>query len=216
MEYLKPQKPIKFKEDYIYPLTTADQVIVEEGQRLSGVGVYLSVPAENAEVVDYLKPSYPLKNANGFLYPQTTADQVLLADGSKLEKDGQISANRLVEARTISLVGDVVGSVDFDGSHGVTINTAVSASNYYTATFYADNWGDSAPYSQTITVDGINASDNPIVDINMSSATDANVEEMLNAWSFIARIVTNDNSITGYCYTEKPEMDVTINLLAVK
>lgn len=37
-EYLKPQSPIKYKKDdaYIYPLTTADQVIMDDGSRLSG------------------------------------------------------------------------------------------------------------------------------------------------------------------------------------
>ena len=46
MAYLKPQSPIKYKEDHIYPLTTVDQVIMEDGQRLSGVGVYLDQPEE--------------------------------------------------------------------------------------------------------------------------------------------------------------------------
>ena len=44
MAYLKPQSPIKYKEDYIYPPTTIDQIIMEDGQRLSGVGVYLDRP----------------------------------------------------------------------------------------------------------------------------------------------------------------------------
>lgn len=35
MAYLKPQSPIKLKDtDYIYPLTTADQVILDDGTRL--------------------------------------------------------------------------------------------------------------------------------------------------------------------------------------
>lgn len=44
MAYLKPQSPIKYKEDYIYPPTTIDQIIMDDGQRLSGVGVYLDQP----------------------------------------------------------------------------------------------------------------------------------------------------------------------------
>ena len=49
MAYLKPQSPIKYKEDHIYPLTTIDQVVMEDGQRLSGVGVYLDRPEEGEE-----------------------------------------------------------------------------------------------------------------------------------------------------------------------
>ena len=44
MAYLKPQSPIKYNEDHIYPLTTADQIIMDSGNRLSGVGVYLEKP----------------------------------------------------------------------------------------------------------------------------------------------------------------------------
>lgn len=49
MAYLKPQSPIKYKEDHIYPLTTIDQIIMDDGNRLSGVGVYLDRPEENEE-----------------------------------------------------------------------------------------------------------------------------------------------------------------------
>lgn len=38
MAYLKPQSPIKDKDgDYIYPLTTIDQVVMEDGQRLNTI-----------------------------------------------------------------------------------------------------------------------------------------------------------------------------------
>jgi hypothetical protein len=36
MAYLKPQSPLQHKDgDYFYPLTTADQVIMEDGSRLN-------------------------------------------------------------------------------------------------------------------------------------------------------------------------------------
>lgn len=164
----------------------------------------------------YLKPQYPLKNKDNYIYPPTTGDQVILSDGTRLEKNGQIIANKLTEARAIALTGDVIGSVDFDGSRGVSINTTVSASKYYTATFKASDWSSEIPYTQTVSVKGIKLSDNPIVDINMSSATEENSEELMNSWSFVGRIVTNNESITAYCYEEKPEIDISINLLVVK
>ena len=36
MLYLKPQSPIKNKENYIYPLTIYDQVILADGSRCTG------------------------------------------------------------------------------------------------------------------------------------------------------------------------------------
>ena len=37
MSYLKPQNPIKLGEDHIYPLTTSDQVILNNGNRLNSL-----------------------------------------------------------------------------------------------------------------------------------------------------------------------------------
>lgn len=39
--YYKPQSPIQSGEDFIYPITTADQVKVDKDTRLNAVGVYL-------------------------------------------------------------------------------------------------------------------------------------------------------------------------------
>jgi hypothetical protein len=49
MSYKKPQYPLKNGDDYIYPLTTSDQIIMNDGQRLSGVGVYLDRPDESED-----------------------------------------------------------------------------------------------------------------------------------------------------------------------
>lgn len=164
----------------------------------------------------YLKPQYPLKNGENYIYPPTTGDQVILSDGSRLEKDGVVVAGKLSNERAISLAGDVVGTANFDGSKSVTINATVSASKYFTATLKASDWSDSAPFTQTVTVDGIRAYDNPIVDINMSVATDGNSSDLLGAWMLIGRVSTSDNSVTVYCYEEKPEMDLSVNLMVIK
>ena len=37
MVYLKPQNPIQLNENYIYPLTTADQVMLGNGNRLNSL-----------------------------------------------------------------------------------------------------------------------------------------------------------------------------------
>ena len=178
MAYLKPQSPIKYNEDHIYPLTTADQVILSDGSRLE----------KNGEVI---------------------ADKAHIADTSHI-------ADKLSTTRTISLTGDVIGSANFDGSAGISINTTVSASNYYHVTFKASNWSSSAPYTQTVSVSGIKSSDNPIADINMSAATSSNSADLLGAWMLVGRIATADGKITAYCYEEKPTVDISVNLMVVK
>lgn len=37
MEYLKPQSPVKIGENYIYPLTTSDQIINGDGERIKNI-----------------------------------------------------------------------------------------------------------------------------------------------------------------------------------
>lgn len=48
MAYLKPQSPLKHKDgDYFYPLTTVDQVILENGNRLNSLN-FISVDTEGS------------------------------------------------------------------------------------------------------------------------------------------------------------------------
>ena len=164
----------------------------------------------------YIKPQYPLKNGNNYIYPPTTGDQVILSDGSRLEKNGVVEAGKLKNARAISLSGDVTGTANFDGSDGITINTTVSASKFFTVTLSNNGWSSSAPYTQTVSVNGIKASDNPVVDIDMSSATTGNSTDLIAAWGLVGRIATSNGSITAYCYEEKPTVDISVNLMAVK
>lgn len=86
----------------------------------------------------------------------------------------------------------------------------------YTATLTASGWSSSAPYTQTVTVSGILATDAPVVDLNMSSATTSNAELLQGAWSNIGRIVTAANKITAYCYNEKPTVDIPLNIMVVR
>lgn len=50
MAYLKPQSPLKDVDgDHIYPLTTVDQVILEDGRRLSAVLDGTMVPSTTTD-----------------------------------------------------------------------------------------------------------------------------------------------------------------------
>jgi hypothetical protein len=164
----------------------------------------------------YLKPQSPIKFNENHIYPLTTADQVILSNGSRLEKNGSIEADKLKNAMAISLSGDVTGTANFDGSNGITIDTTVSASKFFTVTLSKNGWSTSAPYTQTVSMNGIKASDNPVVDINMASATTSNSSDLIAAWGLVGRIATNNNSITAYCYEEKPTVDISVNLMVVK
>lgn len=86
----------------------------------------------------------------------------------------------------------------------------------YAATLPKTGWSSSAPYTQTVNVDGILSTDNPIVDIDMSGASTGNYESLMESWNFIGRVTANNGSITAYCYEEKPTVDIKLVLKVVR
>ncbi|WP_301067050.1 hypothetical protein [uncultured Duncaniella sp.] len=127
------------------------------------------------------------------------------------------TATKLATARTISLTGAVTGSGSFDGSGNLSIATSkgtVASCTTYNASIGTSWTGSSAPYTQTITVSGILASDNPIVDCVLSS-TYSTAKAQLEAYSNIYQITTAANSITVRA-TAKTTTTVPIQLLCIR
>lgn len=85
----------------------------------------------------------------------------------------------------------------------------------YTGTFSANGWSANAPYTQTITVTGLLSTDNPIVDVNLDGVS--NGSSIIEVWTYVGRIaVTANNTVVGYCYEEKPTVDIPIILKVVR
>ena len=76
-------------------------------------------------------------------------------------------------------------------------------------------WSGSGPYTQTISINGLLSTDNPIVDVVLSDDTESS-KTILGNWSHVSRIVTNDRSITVYCYDTKPTVSIPIQLKVVR
>lgn len=77
------------------------------------------------------------------------------------------------------------------------------------------NWsGSSAPYTQTVSLEGIKSTDSTIADISLSDTTSTALSE-LDAWGCISKITTNEGSITITCLERKPEISFNIQLKVV-
>lgn len=101
----------------------------------------------------------------------------------------------------------------FDVMDGVTTIQTTSANS--TATLAAANWtGASAPYSQTVTVNGMTASVIPVIGLSVSGTTETGIEQR-NQWAYVTRAESGAGSITFYCYENKPTIDLTVNIKAV-
>ena len=79
------------------------------------------------------------------------------------------------------------------------------------ATFLADNWSDTAPYTQNVAVTNIDSTHVPIVDISYSEDSSLWENEEA-AYAKLTKIDTADGYIIGTCRKEKPTSDFTIKL----
>lgn len=84
-----------------------------------------------------------------------------------------------------------------------------------TATCTVANWAGTGPYTQELTVQGIVADSQPVIDYDFSGATTSNIDTLLDEYNKVNRFVTGTNKITAYCYGNKPTIDVPINILVV-
>ena len=82
----------------------------------------------------------------------------------------------------------------------------------YTFTIGTSWTGSAAPYTQTITVSGILATDDPIADLATSTT---NYEKEAEAWGKVFKITTAANKVTVYA-TEKTTTSISCKLKVVR
>lgn len=118
------------------------------------------------------------------------------------------------------------GSVKYDADQSLTDtqkatareNIGAANAAAYTITLPANGWSSAAPYTQTVTVDGIKETDEwPILDVNMTNVTDGDTgTALIEAFGLVGRAKTNEGSITVFCYEEKPTVDLPVILKVVQ
>ena len=84
------------------------------------------------------------------------------------------------------------------------------------ATLPAAGWSSTAPYKQTVKVDGITANDVPVITQYLEAELTADTVKARNkAFSMLDRAVTGAGSITFWCYNKKPTADITVQIKGV-
>lgn len=110
-------------------------------------------------------------------------------------------------------VVDGSGTSTVDIMDGVT--TISTTKTDLTCTALATDWvGVSAPYTQTITVNGLTSSLNPVIDVVISNTVQTGLEEQ-KQWGYITKATTGTNSLTLSCYKNKPTIDLNIMIEVV-
>lgn len=128
----------------------------------------------------------------------------------------------------VSLTPEDIGAVSLDGGvmtspldaptlkeGGVPLEKKYAQVFTYMVALPASGWSGSSPYTQTVACSDIKATDTPLVDIDMSSATADTVEDLTYAWSLVNRVETKDGGITATAHLEKPEVDMNLIILAI-
>ena len=120
-------------------------------------------------------------------------------------------------------VANDLGVVDagkvLDARQGRELNERISdkaSTASYTATFTAAGWSASAPYTQTVNVAGMLATDDPFVDVSLSGASGTEATDRMEAWTCVGRVTANAGSVTAYCYEEKPTVNLPVILKVVR
>jgi hypothetical protein len=104
--------------------------------------------------------------------------------------------NHAIQTATLSTLGHV--------KHAVLTATLTTASWF----------GTTSPYSQSVALSGILATDTPIVDIVMSG-TYSTDEARIEAWGYIYRAITANGYMVFYA-TEKPTIPLPIQIKVVR
>lgn len=104
------------------------------------------------------------------------------------------------------------------------LTTAAAAETYaekgftWTGTLTAAGWsGTAAPYTQTLTISGMQATDNPFLGPNYTSTDVDTVKGQEEAFNLIGRIDSGAGNVTVYIYEDsKPEVDIPILVKVVR
>ena len=130
--------------------------------------------------------------------------------GAKAIYDG--STNAAITAGRIK-AGDTATFV-YNGTYYYLVSTS-SSSKTYTVSVGTSWTGDAAPYTQTLTLNGIEASDNPIVDVVLSSDDYNTATSELEEFAKIYRITTQSGAITVYA-SDITNSAINIQLKCIK
>lgn len=131
----------------------------------------------------------------------------------------------LVDQNAVNIATLSSGKVDVVAGKGLSTNdlTDELAASYaakanmtsFTVALPTLGWEGSGPYTQTVNVAGMLNADNPIVDIVLSETATTAIAQ-LAAYGLVGRIDSGNGTITAICYEEKPAIDLSLMMKAVR
>lgn len=90
--------------------------------------------------------------------------------------------------------------------------------NLYTVMVPADGWteNEDGSYSQTVTVEGVLASDAATVDVDMSNVTVDTAADIQDAWAMVGSVESQGGGFMLTCYDSVPEIDLPMKAEVIR
>lgn len=135
---------------------------------------------------------------------------------AKLNAQGQVvNANGESVEEELQSIKEKVNEFILHKNEKATISRSGHVNHAVLEVTLDTSWsGSSAPFTKSVTVNGIQSSDTPIIDVIMSGtfSTDQKRQE---DWGYIYRAVTNTDLITFYA-SEKPTISLPVQIKVVR
>lgn len=194
------------------------------------LGLRTQIPS-GADLNDYLTPgcycSYASSVSQTLLNSPTTSAfnlDVFSARGSALAGTPSTAEFRyFLQALTVATTGEkYYRTVLFNNSTTATFGAwkrilTTDDVQTYTATIPTSGWTMSDGWGRVdITVSGLLATDSPIVDVDLSTATDSNtIISQAEYWGNVFRVTALANKVRVYAY-EAPSMDIPMKMVVIR
>ena len=146
----------------------------------------------------------------GSVIKKSTGNEIIATETQLNNHNTDVAAHNDIRQQINTLDADI----DEHKAETASIN---AIGHVYAAEFTATlstSWsGSAAPYTQTVTINGITSAHNPIIDVVMSG-TYSTDQQRIEQWGYIYRAVTGTNQITFYA-SEKPTVSLPIRVKVV-
>lgn len=148
---------------------------------------------------------------NAGLEAQEAAENALLAAEQRMNPDGSIAMTGDLKMGDNRIVNMADPEENTDGANKKYVD---SRHFFLEVVLYANSWAtttDTAPYTQTVAVADILASDKPHYSVVYSDVHDIRLAEKA-AFALVDDLDTADGSVIFTCFEEKPATDLTIQM----
>jgi len=178
---------------------TANAALPKAGGTMTGM---IILPASTTSLVPlrFVAGSAPTSPTSGDIWYESNTLQFRTSSGTKTLAftDSSLtgsaaSANKLTTAQSIALQGDVTGSVNFDGSAGVTITTTIAADSVALGTDTTGNYVATATGGTGISVTGSGSENAGITISNTDLGSSQNIYKTVT----LAGTTTGDTNIVA-------------------